>query len=328
MNIASLLPGLREVRGPLFAGYIWLLCAWLIWGDSLAPDPNDNVVYERLHDAADAVGKVGLFGVLSVVAYLVGSMFSRFLPALSKIGWSSLRQPRVMTGSDLAALIEESTPWKGPGWGRLRPRRGATLRAVTLMFLLGEVAVNDDGKVFESLVKEELNERSRGYLLEALPAVPNDLEFRLTLPNVTITKADGSPWRRRAPMPTFRVERELANPDASLVARLQRVSPEKAENVLRKFGEAEFRQSLVPPLSALVAVLVIAAHPVWVLAALIPIVLAGEAVAIRREMATDMNAVLTALDGQDRHSVVPAFSEYRRACKELHAALPADSDSP
>jgi hypothetical protein len=34
--LSSILPGLRDVRVPLTAGYLWLLGLWLLFGDRVA----------------------------------------------------------------------------------------------------------------------------------------------------------------------------------------------------------------------------------------------------------------------------------------------------
>ena len=35
--LGNVLPGLRELRAPLAAGYLWLRFVWLVWGDTLRP---------------------------------------------------------------------------------------------------------------------------------------------------------------------------------------------------------------------------------------------------------------------------------------------------
>jgi hypothetical protein len=82
--LASLLPGIRELRAPLAAGYIWLAFLYLVFGtpDTLAdlPDPLEALVGE-----IDSFGPAATAVAASFVAYLVGSIsqdaFGRFLPA-------------------------------------------------------------------------------------------------------------------------------------------------------------------------------------------------------------------------------------------------------
>lgn len=73
--LANLLPGVRELRGPLVAGYLWLLFIWLVWGDKL-PTKRSEVqgALGRLFDLAPLLKDFGVVAVLSVTAYLVGSL--------------------------------------------------------------------------------------------------------------------------------------------------------------------------------------------------------------------------------------------------------------
>src|SRR4051812_18812592 len=86
--LASLLPGLRELRTPLAAGYLWLVFAFFVCGSpadiSAAPGP-----LQDLASAVEALGKTALAVGVSFMAYLIGSvsadLFGRFLPAGSRL---------------------------------------------------------------------------------------------------------------------------------------------------------------------------------------------------------------------------------------------------
>lgn len=72
--LMSLLPGVREVRTPLTAGYIWLTLGWLAWG-SHAPTVRPTAgMFAMLWDVGMYIGKGGLFVVASFAAFLVGSL--------------------------------------------------------------------------------------------------------------------------------------------------------------------------------------------------------------------------------------------------------------
>jgi hypothetical protein len=71
--LASLLPGVREIRAPLAAGYLWLFALWL----ALEPFPSAEEatgLEAAVIDLADAATPVAVAVVLSFVAYLVGSL--------------------------------------------------------------------------------------------------------------------------------------------------------------------------------------------------------------------------------------------------------------
>ena len=65
--LSNLLPGIREVRAPLAAGYLWLLAAWLVWGDHL-------LTAEDIRGLPTTLDGLGLAVAVSTTAYLLGSM--------------------------------------------------------------------------------------------------------------------------------------------------------------------------------------------------------------------------------------------------------------
>lgn len=74
----NLLPGLRELRAPLAAGYLWLIWTWLClselgWIPSKRPAGDDLVA--RVWDIGEGIGKAALFAILTFLAYLIGTFF-------------------------------------------------------------------------------------------------------------------------------------------------------------------------------------------------------------------------------------------------------------
>jgi len=68
--LGSLLPGIREIRAPLAAGYTWLLVAWLAYGSDASRHPTGVAAdIKRLHDVVSAAGAAVAVGF---VAYVVG----------------------------------------------------------------------------------------------------------------------------------------------------------------------------------------------------------------------------------------------------------------
>jgi len=71
--LANALPGFRDLRGPLIAGYMWLIFAWLI----VQPDPDhrpDDSIGGAFYDLANEVGRIWVFVAISVAAYLIGAV--------------------------------------------------------------------------------------------------------------------------------------------------------------------------------------------------------------------------------------------------------------
>ena len=72
----NLLPGVREVRTPLAAGYMWIITAWL-WLAEFRLLPQDRPLGSgwdaQAWDIGTALGKTALLAILTFVAYLFGS---------------------------------------------------------------------------------------------------------------------------------------------------------------------------------------------------------------------------------------------------------------
>jgi hypothetical protein len=68
------MPGLRELRAPLAAGYLWLLWFWLAFGDAFRIDDQVSGPLKRLTDLDPLVSDLGRAVVASVAAYVVGSI--------------------------------------------------------------------------------------------------------------------------------------------------------------------------------------------------------------------------------------------------------------
>lgn len=67
--LANLLPGFRDLRTPLASGYIWLVVLWLLFRGQLQRGP-----LEDLYETSQLLGQSVLLGVLSFLAFLLGSL--------------------------------------------------------------------------------------------------------------------------------------------------------------------------------------------------------------------------------------------------------------
>ncbi|MFE6808640.1 hypothetical protein ACFVEN_44355 [Streptomyces sp. NPDC057681] len=86
--LASLLPGLRELRTPLAIGYLYGLGFYLLLGDKLPTKMEAGQHLQPIYDVAHWLGKPTLLAVGAFVAYLLGAVlevsaatFSRWLRA-------------------------------------------------------------------------------------------------------------------------------------------------------------------------------------------------------------------------------------------------------
>jgi hypothetical protein len=82
--LASLLPGLRDVRVPLTVGYLWLFNVWLWFGGYIprkAPDVPG--VIRRSFELGELLGQGAVVAALSFTAYLLGLLLQ--LPAFGSL---------------------------------------------------------------------------------------------------------------------------------------------------------------------------------------------------------------------------------------------------
>ena len=73
--LTSLLPGMRSVRPPILSGYVWILSGYFVLYRFMPRSGNEwKERSPAIHDLYLAVGKPGLFAVLTLIAYLLGSV--------------------------------------------------------------------------------------------------------------------------------------------------------------------------------------------------------------------------------------------------------------
>ncbi len=70
--LTSLLPGLRDIRAPLAAGYLWLLAIWLLLAEHVPERSEATGHVLSLYRLDDVFTAVGLGVALSFVAYVLG----------------------------------------------------------------------------------------------------------------------------------------------------------------------------------------------------------------------------------------------------------------
>jgi hypothetical protein len=72
--LASIIPGLRELRTPLAIGWIWLAALWIVFGDLLPRKGEGTNLLQSIFEIGEGLGKGIALGVAAFVAYLVGSL--------------------------------------------------------------------------------------------------------------------------------------------------------------------------------------------------------------------------------------------------------------
>ncbi|MEV4376959.1 hypothetical protein [Streptosporangium sp. NPDC049644] len=68
----ELLPGVREIRAPLAAGYLWAALIWLIWGRHLPDASHATDVLSDLYALSKNISPIAIGIAASFLAYLIG----------------------------------------------------------------------------------------------------------------------------------------------------------------------------------------------------------------------------------------------------------------
>lgn len=73
MNLlSSILPGLRDLRAPITAGYMWLVAAWVAFAHKVPDVTQATGIVSDVYRMGKLVGSAASIGACSVAAYLIG----------------------------------------------------------------------------------------------------------------------------------------------------------------------------------------------------------------------------------------------------------------
>jgi hypothetical protein len=92
--LASLLPGLREIRAPLAAGYLWLVAGWVAFHDNVARQAEHSHGLAALSALKDDVGTGAFAAAITFVAYLLGSLWEPVAFWFAGAVWTLMRARR------------------------------------------------------------------------------------------------------------------------------------------------------------------------------------------------------------------------------------------
>lgn len=238
--LANLLPGLREVRAPLAAGYVLLLTLWLAFGDSLPAESEATGIYAAMLALGGAVTAIGLAAIVSGAAYLLGAISEGVLG-------------RLWTG--------------GFGFGgffytaRVSPRGEAALR---------DLARRRADEIAERLrnVGQDLSAYARPAGTAALSELPSLLkEAEMSRGNAIEPPSDDEDADLRSELSRSMESRVLDELDL-LRTRLLGTQGELFGAVDRMRSEAELRFSISAPLVALIGVVAVRDSWLWLFAVL------------------------------------------------------------
>jgi hypothetical protein len=98
--LASALPGFRDLRAPLIAGYLWLIFLWILIEPDIHKRPT-NEVAGAVYDLAKEAGPIWIGLGVGVAAYLIGSVSQalspmighKALPEIAEAVWGLVPRP-------------------------------------------------------------------------------------------------------------------------------------------------------------------------------------------------------------------------------------------
>lgn len=255
--IATLLPGLRDLRTPLTTGYVWLLVGYLVIYPLFNFGNHQGGPAADIGHLAEAGGAAAVGAAVSLVAYLVGTLSVGLVrPVLDRT-----TKPR------LIPLVRTQVT----GQSRAMLPADKAVRSLT-MAVHGELRTRIEK---DSVSREEFLKRC-----EVVEAVLNDLRGagkatkQDTLGFTSSTEweqaiRDGQ-WRTwaagfRALVPVEGYRDDCVRELESVPPRLLGKDPELWDAWDRLRAEAEFRVSIAIPLGALVAVLCVRWSALWII---------------------------------------------------------------
>jgi hypothetical protein len=250
--LSNLLPGFRELRAPLAAGYIWLLALYLAI-EPHVPDAEDaDGLYATLLHLRDEASSVGLAVAVGFAAYLVGSLSEGALGAL----W---QEDRV----GLAGSFLWTAPYTSKGKQALEAELSARMNEISDLVGSGwiERFVVEPGDGSVPWAPDELSGLVRDYRESSMPYPDSaDPTIAFFLYRAWADPKFDDEWLHRPAKPDDRMaaasvhrflQDRVVREFRLMRTRLIGEEPELFSIVDRLQSEAEFRFAIVPPLAAL-----------------------------------------------------------------------------
>jgi hypothetical protein len=330
---SSLIPGVREVRAPLAAGYLWLVCAWLLL-EPHAPSAEDDRIYGRMAELADAVGPIGRALAISVVAYLIGSLLQMWIRRV----WIRFDKDLDAVGIDEHERLFEEI--RGEGWvGKIRggdrsrgvgaileiadplrkaPLEDPYLRGAPLIQAVREIAERElIGSYRQLQVAVRSIERT------AEDKATCDFEMNASIPVVLLRlERDGVLSQIEFVVPHFLPSRDLLSQMHLLETRLLEVAENTGAQIERLRAETDFRLAIAPPLVLLVLILAIGVGTGWIFALVVPFALAMQGVDLAQRRSEELlDALRARTQTPEMERITPVFERYRSQTTQLVRGL-------
>lgn len=337
--VTQLLPGLRDVRAPLVAGYLWLFAGWLLLADHL-PTQDDDSVYANAFAVENAVGQIGLIAVVSVAAYLLGSLLQS-MP--SWISYNSVLLARLLRHGSLHPDLEElplanaidllDAPFFAPTDFRRLDGDRRTRRVLEELALkrlggarhkLGAAVVDAGEKVRRGVedagpcTEQELT--SAAAAIEAIGAP--DLGWGARYLGAMVADQASVQWIN-IPLPGFSAARDVLGERVAIQTRLMETAQHAGSEVERLYAESEFRFTVAPPLAVVAITLAALSGNLWWLLLLAVVMgLLFHAAVLRKHGGRELaEALRSRPTEEDLDRITPVFARYEKAVDSVVEAF-------
>jgi hypothetical protein len=117
--LASLLPGLREIRAPLAAGYLWLIVGWLTFHDRVDSGASAPGAVQALKELRDAIGVGGVAAAATFLAYLLGALWEPAAGRSAELLWRVRQTVGLASGAEFGDPYGQSVTISMASWDRL-----------------------------------------------------------------------------------------------------------------------------------------------------------------------------------------------------------------
>lgn len=320
----SLIPGIREIRAPLIAGYLWLICGWLLI-EPHAPSPDGNRVYGRIAELTEVAGPVGRVIAISIAAYLIGSL----IQAGFRYGWT-----RAMRGRGPLRLDEEQHEIFDDLAGQEEPLgietileiadplHDATIKRPFMKDLTVEVWEIADRELMESFRQLRFSVDAIRNREEGKANCFFGMHASMPVIRLTVESSEGRRSRREYVVPHFLPVTDLLGQIRLLETRLLEVAEGTGTKIERLQAEAEFRLTIVPPLVLLILIFTFGVSLLWLLGLVIPFALAIQGIELSQRRAEEvLDALRARMQTQELEQITPVFERYRALATQLLAGL-------
>lgn len=344
--ITQLLPGLRDVRGPLIAGYLWLFAGWVFIG---APIPHEDTAvepYRAVIELGNALGQVGLVVVLSIAAYLIGSLLQAVVDFVG-FAYKGLREQATLRIRRLS-LATFAKAFVGP-------EPAETVLATPPVFSPKDFrGVDGDRRArqtLDKLVRNRLSactkdlevavEAADARVRSGAPAASGD-EARIDI-KAFWNQQDGwgvAEWAAvvgdgRAVarpeltefvgIPGFSAARDIFDERSTIKTRLMETAEHAGSEVERLYAESDFRFTIAFPLAAVAVALACESGDLRWLALFGAVLgLLTHSVVLRKQGGREMvEALRSRPNDKMRDQITPAFNGYEEAARKFVQALEA-----